>query len=356
MSTDTTVPGAGFNQLRWIALWAIGRLSKAAESGVTTDRDVALAIRLGKKYDRDKGAQRSLRAAIDVLLQDGLARAGSAAGLARYTSLGVTPEGAAKIVAIESAFLGRDLLFLTDLLGMAKANRLVNAHLLDQAARSGAVPEGLDRQRYHKILRVKLFQEFVLGVEEVGALCFAVRERGDNGILFQYLNYDVKDIATFYREVLGNVFAPLDVLLALPSRGEIKARVASDEAERIFLFFEVYGNWLRQGADVYVENEKAAVRAMNKAKHGFTVVNDPALIGSRGPHGIDEVTILIGNTWEDGDAGPEWSFDYTPLFITDEERDRDLQLLKSMYEVQGELISILCRLFGNGVDLACYQP
>jgi hypothetical protein len=86
------------------------------------------------------------------------------------------------------------------------------------------------------------------------------------------------------------------------------------------------------------------------------VVDDPMLIGSEGPHEPDEVTILLANTWEEDAGSPRWSFEYTPLLVTDAEQERNLILLNSMYEVQAKLIELLCRMFGAGVDLTCYRP
>ena len=92
---------------------------------------------------------------------------------------------------------------------------------LEQATNEGA--------RFQKVMFAKIFAEFVGAVEDFGALCFAIRHRGTEGILARYLGCSVAEVGTFFEHILQHPGENLGELLRLPTLATIQAKLAPDK-------------------------------------------------------------------------------------------------------------------------------
>lgn len=164
--------------------------------------------------------------------------------------------------------------FLRDYQGFGSRGHLVAASSISDAIASTQEPDA------QKLLAVKLFTEFMAALEGLGALCIAVRHRDEGaGLVYSYLTYGTRaplaptttlsEIYSIVREGDG-----LSAGLNLPSLGEITdahAEFSNSALSRLYFEANVL---LSQASNIYLIEDRALVRAYNKTKHGFVVVND----------------------------------------------------------------------------------
>lgn len=131
-----------------------------------------------------------------------------------------------------------------------------------------------------KVLAVKAFGEFVSALEDLGAICIAVRHRDDDlGIVYAFLTYEtrkpfapktsLKKIFQLCRAGNGLEDALLlpsinNIILGMPELGSTSAPTLYREANIL----------LSQAASVFLQEDNAVIRAYNKTKHGFVVVKN----------------------------------------------------------------------------------
>jgi len=82
--------------------------------------------------------------------------------------------------------------------------------------------------RFQATMFAKIYAEFVGAVEDFGALCFAIRHRGADGILSHYLASQVGEVGTFFDHVLNNTSEDLSALMKLPDLASIQRQVKPD--------------------------------------------------------------------------------------------------------------------------------
>lgn len=143
--------------------------------------------------------------------------------------------------------LDADRIFLTDFMNLTFKNHMMAVESLRQAggtaqlwaaiylrrenpALTAAEATALEAQtnegaRFQATMFAKIFAEFVGAVEDFGGLCFAIRNRGTEGILARYLGSEPRDVATFFDHVLTNPGENLGTVFRLPDLPSIQPNV-----------------------------------------------------------------------------------------------------------------------------------
>ena len=147
----------------------------------------------------------------------------------------------------EARVLDADRIFLTHFMNLTSKNHVMAVEALLQAggqARqyaalylrhedpnlSEAASVALEAQtnegaRFQATMFAKIYAEFVGAVEDFGALCFAIRYRGADGILGRYLASSVGEVGTLFDHVLQNPGQDLGILFRLPNLPSIQTQV-----------------------------------------------------------------------------------------------------------------------------------
>lgn len=153
-------------------------------------------------------------------------------------------------------------------------------------------------------LITKIFSEFVASLEDFGTLCYAIRNRDDQGIFFKYHNSKTSDAGNFFKYVEENENATLDEVLKIESIESLKDRVEKSifdivkhdyrsfrkTISEVTKNYRVAGLWEGTCKDIpnYRENHIYVIlefrksgdqrrpigvlpNAHNKIKHGFSV-------------------------------------------------------------------------------------
>lgn len=160
-----------------------------------------------------------------------------------------------------------------------------------------------------KVLAAKIYGEFIAAMENLAALCIAIRHRDDSvGLVYNYLTYGQPrkpgSPKTTLRQIY-NLALPgngLEAALRLPALTEI-IRSASELANtNVPQLYNEVNILLAQAANAYLLHNSAFVRAYNKTKHGFVVVSDGHIFQP------DPAQILPDACWIVGD-NPEYNPD-----------------------------------------------
>ena len=130
------------------------------------------------------------------------------------------------------------------------------------------------REQEAKVLAVRLIAEAMSALEDFGALCRAVRLRGDRGIMWHYRYYGTREdqaspqrVADIYKEIVKENF-PWNYL-RLPWPEEYFNNPDADDPNLI------EGLSLVMGASAKWHQAKGFLKVYNRAKHGFTVLDGP---------------------------------------------------------------------------------
>jgi hypothetical protein len=296
MSQQTTgrhvdVPDSLAAQVLWAIAWI------ATQQGAATPRAVKDWLRV----------QGSVDACTDYLESQGLILpAANNKGLPGFAP---THDALGPILNAERAVLGRDAKILTNLADFASFNRDVSTNAMIAGANEARKTANSDDiRRIDKIVLMKTFREFVLGAEEFGALCLSIRERYRNGMFQVFLNYQPREVTEFYQEVQQSPGVSILTLLNLPSISSLKTQV--DEPQIPGDAFEQdLANLRTRVGEIADEYSDRNVRtAMNKAKHGFAVMEDIAPIPGSQPLADNEVAVIVGSEFDPNapDVGEQW--------------------------------------------------
>lgn len=174
------------------------------------------------------------------------------------------------------------------------------SHLLTANAIKNAIDSSADADD-KKVLAVKAYSEFISALEDLGAICIAVRHRDDGrGIVYAFLTYGQTRNRfapkTSLREIFrlcqsGNglsealLLPPLEAILSLES--DLRPTILPTLYQQANVF-------LSQAGSAYLHENGAFVRAYNKTKHGFVVVKDRHVLQLGAPETQDGAAWIIG--------------------------------------------------------------
>ena len=154
------------------------------------------------------------------------------------------------------------------------------SHLLTALALKAAIDSNPDDDD-KKVLAVKLFAEYMSALEDLGAMCVAIRHRDEEmGLIYSFLTYKLTNTTRSLKTSIVEMFKllqsgnGLSTGLRLPPLSDI---ISADSSLLKIRFQDLYhqaNDELKLAADTYLKNKRALVRAYNKTKHGFVVVND----------------------------------------------------------------------------------
>lgn len=156
-----------------------------------------------------------------------------------------------------------------------------------------------------KILAVKAFGEFVSALEDLGALCIAVGHRDDGiGIVYSFLTYQsskpfapktkLKKIFELCQAGNGLVDA-----LHLPTLEKIMESMPELRSGIASTLYAEANILLSQAASVYLKENSTIIRAYNKTKHGFVVVNNRNTFQDNPLHSLPDTAWIV-------DVNPEY--------------------------------------------------
>jgi hypothetical protein len=254
----------------------------------------------------------------------------------------------------------RDIHFLKDLYSFGWYNRDLTAIVLYESVATVEHyynPGRLDNHkplvetsRAQKILRLKIFAEYIALLEAFGYLCIAIRERRKKSIPWTYINTDPQEVVQFYNQILSNPNPPsLHRLLKLPSLSQVQ-KAAVSHLDAIFPELEKIGDAngiyapfiqnIRICAELYRDKSDLNVRIYNKIKHVFSIVEGQNWITWENPPDVAHATILV----ELNDTAQTISFD-----MAQEKADDEMANIRRVTEMGAELLAICIGLNELGI-------
>lgn len=234
------------------------------------------------------------------------------------------------------------LRFLRDYQGFASRGHLVTASALRERMHTS------DEADERKLLAVRVYAEFIAALEDLGALCIAIRHRNDDmGLVYGYLTYGQTRNAhapkTSLREIFklistGNVLA---VTLCLPTIKDISQAAPELMETALPQLYAETNMILNQVGKTYLHDNGTLVRIYNKTKHGFVVISDDHVFDPKHGTGsvLDGTWIVVNNPNYLPHQDPEDRM--VELFLA-EESQVDL-LIDRITEVRGA-VRTLCEL------------
>ena len=172
--------------------------------------------------------------------------------------------------------------FLYDIFSYGWYNRLVSAlAIYDQIVRIKDFSTSYDLlvspDRAQKILRAKLFAEYVALLESLGGLCISLKERHDSSIRETFINVQPCNIAVFYNNIMQSKSDSIAKHLKFPSPEKLKDAADAKELKEIDLAYvktsyRKLGVGIKAIAKQYTAKKSLLVRNYNKIKHCFPVV------------------------------------------------------------------------------------
>jgi hypothetical protein len=172
------------------------------------------------------------------------------------------------------------------------------SHLLAVSAIKQALTTTVDDDD-KKILAVKAFGEFVSALEDLGAICIAVRHRDDGlGIVYGFLTYGTqKPFApktslkkTFQLCQAGNGMVDA---LCLPTLEKILSSVPELSSTIAPTLYQEANTYLSHVASVFLKEDGAIIRAYNKTKHGFVVVKNRNTLQADPPQSLSDTSWIV---------------------------------------------------------------
>lgn len=224
-------------------------------------------------------------------------------------------------------------------------------HLLTTLALQEAIGSSGDED-VKRILSVKVYSEFIAALEDLAALCIAVRERDKGvGLVYAYLTYGRRG-KYFPESTVVEMFELLRAgdhflrSLNLPTLDEMlqaEPELANSPAPQLI---DELNKLLPMAANAYLHEQGAFVRAYNKTKHGFVVVKDWHLFEP------EESSVIPNTSWIVTD-NPEYHPDESPERPVVELFSVELKNVDAMVErlqsVRGAVVSI-CSLVAQLLD------
>lgn len=163
-----------------------------------------------------------------------------------------------------------DLAFLRDFAAFGVYNHFLMAQIIVKAIQNS-------NGHARKIFRVKLYSEFISAIEDFAGLCIAIAGREEMSILGTYLFYGTKFKG---RNILGpgpffdlatKVGSNTKDLLGLPELKTLYQKLDDDTYEIFVNGHQKITSAIGQAAKWYRLENRIAVGAYNKIKHGFVV-------------------------------------------------------------------------------------
>lgn len=257
-----------------------------------------------------------------------------------------------------------DVGFADDLYSFSWYNRLVAAIALYDSVASvdhfyvpGVRPEyaqPVEEPLAQRILRTKLYAEFIGLLESYGMLCLAIKNRNRRSILWSYFNTEPQEVDSFFQSALAVDGTPnFQKLLKLPLPATIirACSVRTDDLAGLQYPGDAYlqhASNLRAVAELYRDAGGRNVTIYNKIKHGFLLIHGGGWMTEIPDP--DSANVLI----ETKDAGTSSRIGFCPLSMTQEAVDRDLSNIRVVTDMGAELLALVKVL--ARVDLLFQRP
>jgi len=196
-----------------------------------------------------------------------------------------------------------------------------------------------------KVLTAKIAAESIAALEDLGALAWSVSNRGNGGIIRNYLSYKPKNVDAFYKRVGRG--ESLGDMLKLPRDDEIAHVLGEDDRELLRQSLAELQRVFEVAAKDYLELDGKLVVTYNKIKHGFVVIHrlDKLVPGAKPPTNWEQdVNVLTG-------IRANGSVLYTALERSAGMLESLMAVIKMSGSTSRELASLVIYLFEHGVDL-----
>lgn len=247
----------------------------------------------------------------------------------------------------------RDVAFVYDLYSWSWYNKQVTAIVLYSAileisryfdpARQTQHILPIEPLRAQKILRAKLFAEFVSLLESFGILCLAIRNRSKKSILWSFLNTEPQEVNQFFQNVLQKKKLSVHGLLKLPRPSEFNRATSDADSPLSGLNYpqDTYNTYvanIRLIAEMYRDAGGLNVITYNKIKHGFNVFEGTALIEP--PLDLSDAHVIVETSklLESGRLGKR------SLSLDQDKVDVELENIKRVTDMGSELLALVITL------------
>ncbi|MEW6241639.1 MAG: hypothetical protein AB1564_12595 [Chloroflexota bacterium] len=247
---------------------------------------------------------------------------------------------------------GRKLLldFLDNYKGFGSLGHLCIANALAERISFSSDP------KERSLLAVKMYSELISALEDLGALCIAIRHREEGlGIVYNYLSYgqshNPHSPKTSTRKMfeLCNVDSRVLVTaLNLPALEDV-VRSFPAESKTFSQLYSVLNQFLPYAANLYLYKDRqvdVVMRAYNKMKHGFVVVDNAAFINPDVISPSDDACwILLDNSEHQSKGDPIVDL----VLVEPKIVGLSLERIKGVYGAVVSLCILIKELIGRGL-------
>ena len=206
----------------------------------------------------------------------------------------------------------------------------------------------IEEERARKVLRTLIHAEYMALIEAFGYLCISIRDRNKKSILWSYLNTQPQEVDQFFHSLLSTSQPrSLAELLHLSSKNKLlinlKKTLPADVAKQIdSALFDVHAANIRLICETYCDQDKLNVRAYNKIKHGFPIVDSKELLKTSGD--LNKIAVIVyGPTLENNAVGI-WR-----LSMDQERANQDMANVHSLTLLGAEITAICLHLHEHGL-------
>ena len=200
-----------------------------------------------------------------------------------------------------------------------------------------------------RLLAVKIYGELMASMEDLGALCIAVRHRLDGvGLVHAYLTYEtrrpsapvttLKDI--YRRAAKGNALVSS---LRLPPLDDILQKIPDLSGTILPELYREANHLLAAVARAYLYDQSAFVRGYNKTKHGFPVVKDKHLFQPDPPLIVPETAWIVS---ENPSYHPDKRLESPVVELYEVELGHVDGMVELIATIRGA-VAVICRLTEN---------
>ncbi len=220
---------------------------------------------------------------------------------------------------------------------------LADVSRLYDATRTEESKPLVEELRAQKLLRAKIFTEFVSLIEAFGVLCVAIRSRRERSLIWSFVNIEPQEVAQFFDSVLSHKEVNLQQVLKLPqqSRFDKALKNIRDGPLAGFAFprdvYAVYGKNLRLIAESYRASGGINVTTYNKLKHGFLAVEGVGWISPVPDVESAHILVEVGEIKE-GRIG------IRPLRLDQAEIDMERTNIQTITLMGSELLALILAL------------
>jgi hypothetical protein len=183
---------------------------------------------------------------------------------------------------------GKDVEFLRDLysygwyshhtVAISLYESIIELERLYDANRLNTQKCMVEEARAQRILRTRMHAEYIALIEAFGMLCISIRRRRKQSIIWSYLNTEPEEVGQYFHSIYTSTSEPsFSNLLKFPPErelAELNRSLLPPEAQDLPLSdaYQGYMQNIQIVADTYCSFDKLSVRAYNKIKHGFPIV------------------------------------------------------------------------------------